>query len=157
MGGQVQLQACIGHVEVEGRAGQRHRDWHPRSQQRVGDVLDVLRQPQPQTVRAVGAGGEQRRGGQLPRLGRAPLGFTVRLRVQHDLVEHLVHPVVIGAVLVLQRTPRLEAADAAGRSEGQHEQHGPFARRARHLPGNGAHAMSRQSSQSVTISRNQSQ
>ena len=87
-------------------------DREPHQLREVGETLAFLRQPQPQTVRAVGAGGEQRCGGQLPRLGRAPLSFTVRLRVQHDLVEHLVHPVVIRAVLVLQRAPRLEAAAA---------------------------------------------
>ena len=46
-----------------------------------------------------------RRGGRVPRRRPRPLVRRVGLRMDHDFVEHLVHPVVVGTVLMLERPP----------------------------------------------------
>mmetsp|Transcript_16622 Transcript_16622/g.49247 ORF Transcript_16622/g.49247 Transcript_16622/m.49247 type:complete len:595 (+) Transcript_16622:1490-3274(+) len=140
-----EVEARVGHVGVQRRRRQRSGDGHSGGEQRLADALDVAGEDHPQAVRRAAAGRESGGGGGRPRRRAAPLGPCVRLRVHHHLVQHLVHPVVVGAVLLLERAPALEAAPAGRRAalrpnvlsavsaQRQHKQHRPLPRRARHL------------------------
>ena len=117
----IEQQRGVGHVEREQRPRQRRRHEAARPQQRLLDPLQVGREVQRHAVAPALARREGGAGGGVPRRGLPPRAVRVVLRVQHELVRHLIHEVEAHRVLpVAQGPPRLEAAALVERREQQH-------------------------------------